>query len=506
MAPIRKLLIANRGEIALRIQRTCREMGIETVAVYSSADREALHVRFASESYLLGDPAPADSYLRGDRIIEIAQQCGADAIHPGFGFLAENPEFVAAVAAAGLVFVGPPAGAMAIMGDKLASRQAMVAAGVPVVPGSTEAAADAATAQAAAEGIGYPVMLKASAGGGGKGIRVVREAAEMDGAFTTASGEAQRAFGDGRMYLEKFLEQPRHIEVQVLGDRHGNLIALGERECSIQRRHQKLIEEAPAVGIPADTRERMYAAAVDAARAVDYFSAGTVEFLYVDGEFYFLEMNTRLQVEHPVTEEVFAVDLVEQMIRVAGGEELRLAAGMQPRGHSIEVRLNAEDPQKDFMPSLGTIHNLRLPGGPGVRVDSAVYQGMEVTPYYDSMLAKLIVHGSNREQARRRMMRVLKELHVGGVATSAGLALTVLQTEAFREGRYDTGFLERFQKNGETPARDVPDDLEEIAMLVAAMHRTHRGVVRVERSDAGDGLAPWVQVHRRNLLGGRTSR
>jgi len=494
--PFEKLLIANRGEIAVRIQRTCRELGIETVAVYSEADRDALHVRYANQAVCLGGPSPADSYLRGERILEAARATGAQAIHPGFGFLAENADFARAVEDAGLAFVGPPATAMEVMGDKLASRAAMIAAGVPVVPG-TDAVADAAAAAEAAAGIGYPVMLKASAGGGGKGIRVVRDGDAMRSAFTTASGEAQAAFGDGRMYVEKFLECPRHVEIQVLGDAHGNLVHVGERECSIQRRHQKLIEETPSPVIDEETRERMGAAAVAAARAVDYRSAGTVEFLWSQGEFYFLEMNTRIQVEHAITEMCYGVDLIEQMIRVAAGGRLELPQPMRPRGHAIEVRLNAEDPDHGFRPSLGTIDSLRLPGGPGVRVDSGAYGGMEITPHYDSMIAKLVVHGGDREQARRRMVRALQELHVGGVRTSAGLALRVLRTEAFRSGDYDTGFLETWMESGESAAREFADDLAEVAALAAVLYRQQEPLRRPPQQASAGGLSPWVQAGRR---------
>jgi acetyl-CoA carboxylase biotin carboxylase subunit len=479
---IKKLLIANRGEIAVRILRSCRDLGIETVAVYSDVDRNALHVRYANEAYPLGGNTPADSYLRGDRILQIALQSGADAIHPGF--LAENGQFANDVIAAGLQFVGPSASAMATMGDKLASRAAMIAAGVPVVPGSTEAVATAEEARQQADEMGYPIMLKASAGGGGKGIRVVNSADEIESAFNTASGEAESAFGDGRMYIEKFVQEPRHIEIQVLADRHGNVVHFGERECSIQRRHQKLIEEAPSLVIDEEMRQAMGEAAVNAAKAVNYESAGTVEFLWSRGEFYFLEMNTRIQVEHAITEEVYNVDLIAQMIKVASGEKVDHLAGRKPRGHSIEVRLNAEDPDNNFLPSLGVVDNLRWPGGPGVRVDSGVYSLMEVTPYYDSMLAKLISYGSDREEARRRMLRMLQELHVGGVKTSAGIALNVLQSPEFVSGEYDTGFLERYMEDGRHDAigEEAPDDLEQIAAIVAAMHRQRAGKRRTVNS------------------------
>jgi acetyl-CoA carboxylase biotin carboxylase subunit len=505
--PIKKILIANRGEIAVHILRSCRDLGIETVAVYSDADRNALHVRFANEAFALGGNTPAESYLRGDAILEIAQACGADAIHPGFGFLSENGAFAEAVEEAGLRFIGPSSHAMAVMGDKIASRKAMVAANVPVVPGDTDAVADAAAAAKSAAAIGYPVMLKASAGGGGKGIRVVECAEEIESAFLTASGEAQNAFGDGRMYVEKYLVEPRHIEIQVLGDKHGNTLHFGERECSLQRRHQKLIEEAPSPVIDEETRQRMGAAAVAAAKAVDYVSAGTVEFLWSQGEFFFLEMNTRIQVEHGITEEVYGIDLITQMIRIAGDESIEDCVGLVPRGHAIEVRLNAEDPENNFLPSLGTIRNLRWPCGPGVRIDSSVYRGMEVTPYYDSMLAKLIAYGRNREQARRRMLRILQELHVGGVKTSAGIALQLLQTQGFREGKYDTGYLERYMEDrlDHQVARDLPDDLEEVAVAVAAIYRQRAGARRhIKSATNGSGANPWVTQARREQHGGHS--
>ncbi len=496
--PFDKLLIANRGEIAVRILRTCRDLGVKAVAVYSEVDRNALHVRYADEAYPLGGKTPSESYLRGDKIVAIARACGAQAVHPGFGFLAENTAFAQAVTDAGMAFVGPPPRAMEIMGDKIRSRQEMVAAGVPVIPGMTEPCADAAEAARFAEEIGYPVMLKASAGGGGKGIRIVRRPEDLEASFRTASAESESAFGDGRMYVEKFLEEPRHIEVQVLGDLHGRVMHLGERECSVQRRHQKLIEETPSSVIDAETRAAMGATAVAAAEAVGYHSAGTVEFLWSKGEFYFLEMNTRIQVEHAITEEVYGVDIVEWMIRVAAGEPLTLAEGIEPRGHAIEVRINAEDPDQNFMPAVGKIRNLRMPGGPGVRIDAALYRQLEVTPYYDSMLAKIIVHGADRDQAIRRMERALEELNVGGVKTSAGVALEVLRTEAFRSGGYDTGFLERWMDNG---GREEPPHAREAA-IIAALHRHHMARKRAVRHEHGSGLTPWVALGRRMQLGG----
>ncbi|KAA3608322.1 MAG: acetyl-CoA carboxylase biotin carboxylase subunit [Planctomycetota bacterium] len=496
-----KILIANRGEIALRIGRTCRDLGIDVVAVYSEADRKALHARFSLDSVPLGPSPPSESYLRGDKIIQAALDTGAQAIHPGFGFLSENTAFAQAVTDAGLVFIGPPPKSMEIMGDKLSARQAMVAAGVPVVPGTTEPVADVEAATLVAGEVGYPVMLKAAAGGGGKGIRIVSSAKEIDSAFRTASGEAKNAFGDGRMYIEKFLPAPRHIEVQVLADHHGRVLHLGERECSVQRRHQKLVEEAPAASLPEETRAELCQAAVQAAKAVGYRSAGTVEFLYSEGKFYFLEMNTRLQVEHGVTEEIYGVDLVEQMIRIAAGQPLELPEQLFPRGHAIEVRLNAEDPDRNFAPSTGVLRNLRLPGGPGVRIDSAAYRGMEVTPYYDSMLGKLIAWGPNRKLALRRMIRVLQELHVGGIKTSAGVALRILESAEFQKGQYDTGFLEAMLAAEEDLGRPI-SPLEEVAAIAAALHRQHTAARAQLRPTTGNGTgpSPWVLQGRRNLV------
>lgn len=460
----KKILIANRGEIALRVIRTCRELGVRTVAIYSDADRTALHVRMADEAVRIGPPVPAESYLKIDAILDAAKKTGAEAIHPGYGFLSEKSHFAQAVEDAKLVFIGPPASAMRAMGDKLSSRKAMVKANVPVVPGLTVPVADAQAAVEEATKIGFPVALKAAGGGGGKGIRMVRNANDLPMAFRTASGEAQSAFGDARIYIERYLDNPRHIEVQIMGDKHGDVVAVGERECSIQRRHQKLIEETPSPIMNETSRAAILSAAVCAAKAVGYTNAGTVEFLWSNGKFYFLEMNCRLQVEHPVTEMAYGCDLVREQLRVASGEKLSLREGMKPRGHAIEVRVNAEDPEQNFMPSIGTIRNIRLPAGPNVRVDSGLYRGYEVTPYYDSMLAKIIAWGCDRAQAIARIDRALCELHVGGVKTTAPLALRVLRDERFRAGDFDTHFLDHFHIQND-PRR------EEVAALVAAVHR-----------------------------------
>jgi acetyl-CoA carboxylase biotin carboxylase subunit len=440
----RRILIANRGEIALRIIRTCREMGVEPVAVYSDVDRKSLHVRMAHSAVALGGSTPRESYLDAAKVIAAAKASGAEAIHPGYGFLSERAYFARAVVEAGLVWIGPPADAIETMGDKIIARRTMQAAGVPVVPGLVDPIEDVERAVADAERIGFPIMLKASAGGGGKGIRIVRSAKELPGAFRTASGEAQAAFGDGRMYIERYLDEPRHIEVQLLFDKHGNGVHYGERECSIQRRHQKLIEEAPSVVIDDALRLRIGEIAVRAGAAVGYQNAGTVEFLYSKGEVFFLEMNTRLQVEHPVTEMVYGVDLVREQLRVAAGEKLGYTQAevlARKRGWSMEVRINAEDPFNGFVPSTGVIGNLRAPGGPWVRLDAALYRGMEVSLNYDPMLAKLIVWGPDRTAAIERMKRALAELNVGGVRTSAPAALTVLEDERFVRGDFDTHFL-----------------------------------------------------------------
>jgi acetyl-CoA carboxylase biotin carboxylase subunit len=492
---IKKVLIANRAEIALRVIRTCRELEIQTVAVYSDADRTSLHVRMADEAVRLGPPPPQQSYLRIDAILDAARKTGADAIHPGYGFLSEKSQFAKAVEDAGLTFIGPPSSAMRQMGDKLSSRSAMVKAGVPVVPGLTEPVADAEAAAREAAKIGYPVALKAAGGGGGKGIRLVRDAKDLAAAFRTASGEAASAFNDPRIYIERYLDSPRHVEVQIMGDKHGNIVAIGERECSIQRRHQKLIEETPCAILTSEIREALHASAVRAAAAVGYSNAGTVEFLYSNGKYYFLEMNCRLQVEHPVTEMAYGVDLVREQIRVASGETLSLRPGMLPRGHAIEVRVNAEDPHNNFLPSIGVIRNLRLPAGPNIRVDSGLYRGYEVTPYYDSLLAKVIAWGCTRDEAIARLARALSELHVGGVKTTAPLALAVLRSPGFRNAQFDTHFLEHFEPESD-PVR------EEIVAIVAAVHR-HLGTSRRaisgndKNNGAGSGLSPWTAAGRR---------
>jgi acetyl-CoA carboxylase biotin carboxylase subunit len=439
-----KVLIANRGEIALRIIRACRELGIQTVAVYSEADRESLHVRFADDDVCIG-PAPSrDSYLKIPRLIAAAEITGADAIHPGYGFLAENAEFAETCVASNIVFIGPTAEQIRMMGDKAAARRAMADVNVPVVPGSPGPVDDVDEASAFAASIGFPVIIKAAAGGGGKGMRVARDAEEFTRSFQVARSEALSAFGNGDVYIEKYLLRPRHIEFQILGDSHGSVIHLGERDCSVQRRHQKLIEEAPSPAMTPALRKAMGDDAIRGAKAIDYAGAGTIEMLLdSDGSYYFMEMNTRIQVEHPVTEMLTGIDLVKEQIRVAAGEKLS-ATGLPPlRGHVIECRINAEDPFNNFQPSPGRIDVFHPPGGPGVRLDTHLYSGYVVPPYYDSLLAKLICQGRDRQEAIRRMETALDGFIIEGVTTTIPFLKRVMQNETFQSGNVDTRFLER---------------------------------------------------------------
>jgi acetyl-CoA carboxylase, biotin carboxylase subunit len=440
----KKILIANRGEIALRIIQACRELGIQTVAVYSTADRDSLHVTYADEDVCIGPPPSRESYLNISRIISAAEITGADAVHPGYGFLAENAHFAEVLSECGLAWIGPRPEVIRLMGDKAKARQTAAAAGVPVLPGSREPLADAGDAQSMAAEVGYPVILKAAAGGGGRGMRIVWEAKDVAGQLATARDEAEKAFGDGSIYLEKYLAQPRHIEFQVFGDLHGHVIHLGERECSIQRRHQKLIEESPSPALTPAMREEMGAAAVALCRAVGYENAGTIEFLLdSDGRFYFMEMNTRIQVEHPVTEMVTGIDLVKLQIEVAVGEKLKIANGLKPRGHAIECRVNAEHPDT-FAPSPGQLKTFHLPGGPGTRVDTHGYEDYVIPPYYDSLVAKLIVHDRSRAEAITRMRRALDFFVVEGIQTSIQLHQRILRDDEFVAGRLSTRFMEGF--------------------------------------------------------------
>jgi acetyl-CoA carboxylase biotin carboxylase subunit len=439
-----KILIANRGEIALRIIAACKEMGIKTVAVHSEADRDSLHVRYADDDVCIGPAVSKQSYLSISSIIAAAEITGADAIHPGYGFLSENAHFAEIVGECNLTFIGPPPEAIRLMGNKSRARETAKKAGVPIIPGSEGAVTTIEEAADVARSIGYPVILKASAGGGGRGMRICWEESEIATQYDTARNEAERAFGDGAVYLEKYLERPRHIEIQVFADTHGRTVHLGERECSIQRRHQKLIEESPSPALDAETRRKMGEAAIRLCEAVGYVNAGTIEFLFQDGEFYFMEMNTRIQVEHPVTEEVTGIDLVKEQIRVAAGEKLSVPLGeFHLRGHAMEFRVNAEDPVT-FAPNPGKIRELHLPGGPGVRVDTHIYRDYVVPPHYDSLLAKLIVRGKDRADTIARGRRALEQFVVEGVKTTIPLHRAILNNEKFIRGDISTRFMDKF--------------------------------------------------------------
>jgi acetyl-CoA/propionyl-CoA carboxylase biotin carboxyl carrier protein len=442
--PFSKVLVANRGEIAVRVFRTLRELGIGTVAVYSEADRGSLHVSAADEAYLIGPGAPAESYLNEERLLDVAARAGAEAVHPGYGFLAENAGFARAVEGAGLVWIGPPPDAIEVMGSKTAARARMTAAGVPVVPGTTEPVTSPEDVVRLGEELGWPIAIKAAAGGGGKGLRVVHEPTEAERAFESAQREGEAYFADPTVYVERYLEDPRHVEVQVLADAHGNVIHLGERDCTIQRRHQKLVEETPSPAVDDELRKRIGGIAVEAARAVEYRSAGTIEgLLSREGEYFFLEMNTRIQVEHTVTEMATGLDLVREQVLIAAGEPLWLRQeDVRLTGHAIECRINAEDPSNGFLPSPGRITSYREPGGPGVRVDSGVTVGSEIPALYDPLVAKLIVQGVNREHARRRMLRALDEFEIGGITTLLGFHRALLEHPCFAEGATCHGVVE----------------------------------------------------------------
>jgi acetyl-CoA carboxylase, biotin carboxylase subunit len=440
----KKVLVANRGEIALRVIRACRELGIQTVAVYSEADRESLHVRFADDDVCIGPPPARESYLRIPRLIAAAEITGADAIHPGYGFLAENAEFAETCAASNITFIGPTPEQIRVMGDKAAARKAMADVGVPIIPGTPGPVEDSEEALGLAREIGFPVIIKAAAGGGGKGMRVAKDADDFARSFQLARSEALSAFGNGEVYVEKYLARPRHIEFQILGDKHGNTIHLGERDCSVQRRHQKLIEEAPSPIMTPELRAQMGEAAVRGAKSIRYVGAGTIEMLYnEDGSFYFMEMNTRIQVEHPVTEMLTGLDLVKEQIRVAAGEKLSVKELPPLRGHVIECRVNAEDPARNFQPSPGRIEVFHPPGGPGVRLDTHVYAGYTVPPFYDSLIAKLIVQGRDRQEAIGRMHMALESFIIEGVTTTIPFLGRVMMHKKFQAGDVDTKFLER---------------------------------------------------------------
>ena len=505
--PFRKILVANRGEIAVRVIRACREMGIPTVAVFSDVDRAALHVMKADEAYHIGPAAAAESYLNIGRILDVARGSGADAIHPGYGFLSENAHFAKACDEAGVKFIGPSAAAMEAMGSKTRARQAADRAGLPRVPGSVRALLSAAEADEIAASVGYPVMLKAAAGGGGKGMRRVDKRDELASAFASAQSEALRAFGNGDVYIEKLIVQPRHIEIQVLGDEHGNLVYLGERECSVQRRHQKVIEEAPSPVVDASMRQEMGETAVALARAAGYYNAGTVEFL-VDQQknFYFLEMNTRLQVEHPVTELVTGLDLVHLQILIAAGAKLPFSQGdLQLRGHAIEVRVYAEDPENNFFPSPGKITRLLTPSGPGIREDSGIYEGWVVPLDYDPMLAKLIAYAPTREQAIQRLRRALNEYFIGGISTNVGLFREILNDENFLDARIDTGYLDGLIPSRGAAVPAVNGNGEKIAAIAAALMQSARNGNALLANNAANGASHdagdrWKRVARQEAL------
>jgi acetyl-CoA carboxylase biotin carboxylase subunit len=494
---IRKVLIANRGEIAVRVVRACRELGrVHTVAVYSDADREALHVRYADEAYNIGAPAPRDSYLNIGKLIDVARRSGADAVHPGYGFLSERAEFAEAVIDAGLAWIGPPPDAIARMGDKLAARELMRKSGVPIVPGTEPGLNDGAL-RYAAQKIGFPLMVKAAAGGGGKGMRIVHEPDQLDAAVASAHREAEAAFGDGTVYLEKLLEGARHIEFQILADQHGNTIHLGERECSIQRRHQKLFEESPSPFMDDDLRQRMGDAAVKAAQAVNYVNAGTVEFLVdADKHFYFLEMNTRLQVEHPVTELVTGIDMVKEQIRIARGRRMGSADGVTFNGWAVECRINAEDPYNNFLPSIGRVTVHVTPTGPGLRLDSGIYAGYEVTPYYDSLLAKLIAWGETRGEALLRMRRALSEYKIMGLKTNLPFHQKLIDSTNFLAGRYNVQFVEQtLDLHGE----DTNTGDAEAAAIIATLveHQQRQNALQFTAVPGRASMSAWKWNGRR---------
>jgi acetyl-CoA carboxylase biotin carboxylase subunit len=494
-----KVLIANRGEIAVRIVRACRELGIQTVAVYSDVDRAALHVRYANSAYHIG-PAPArDSYLRIDRILDVASRSGADAIHPGYGFLAERPDFAQAVTDAGLVWIGPPATAIGAMGDKVTARKTVEAAGVPVVPGTELDLHDDALS-VAADFVGFPLLIKATAGGGGKGMRLVERQEDFERALHSARREAEAAFGDGAVYLEKVIEGARHIELQILADQHGNVIHLADRECSIQRRHQKLIEESPSHAVGESLRQEMGEIAVRAAKAANFVNAGTIEFLLDrDRKYYFLEMNTRLQVEHPVTEMITGVDIVKAQLRIARGRKLPFEQDdVRVNGWAIECRINAEDPYNDFLPSIGRVDDITLPTGPGVRVDTGVYEGFDITPHYDPLISKLICWGETRAEALLRMRRALEEYRIMGIKTNIPFHQRILDSHRFMAGQIDTTFVEKRFSLGE----DLPVEQARIAAIIATLvahHDSLKAGQLMRLDDQAHGRNRWKWGARRHL-------
>ncbi len=476
----KKILIANRGEIALRVIRTCREMGIKTVAVYSTADKDSLHVKFADEAVCIGEAPSNQSYLLGDKIIEVCKQLGVDGIHPGYGFLSENSDFAELAEKNNITFIGPKSKAMKVMGSKLAAKEAVKAFNIPMVPGLDEAITDIALAKKVAGEIGFPILIKASAGGGGKGMRIVENEAEFESQMDRAISEATNAFGDGSVFIEKYVGSPRHIEIQIMADSHGNILYLFERECSIQRRHQKVVEEAPSSVLTPEIRKAMGEAAVKVAQSCDYLGAGTVEFLLDENKnFYFLEMNTRLQVEHPVTEMITGLDLVEMQIRVARGEKLSITQDdLQIKGHAMELRVYAEDTLNDFFPSVGHLDVYQIPVGEGIRVDNGFEQGMDVPIYDDPMLAKLITYGKTREESIELMIKAIANYHIEGISTTLPFGTFVMEHEAFRSGDFDTNFVKKYYDSNKLKAKF--DKEAEIAALVALKrYLEDKNIVRI---------------------------
>ncbi len=490
---MKKILIANRGEIAIRVMRSAREMGIATVAVYSEADRNALHVRYADEAICIGPAKSSQSYLLSEKIIAAAKECGADAIHPGYGFLSENADFADMVEAAGIIFIGPSGSSMRKIGSKIAAKETAKAINVPLVPGTVKTVENIKEARTIAEGIGFPVLIKASAGGGGKGMRIVHSDKEFEEQMKLAISEAKSAFGDGSVFIERYVSSPRHIEIQVLGDKYGNIVHLFERECSIQRRHQKVIEEAPSSVLTPALRNEMGNCAVQIARACGYYSAGTVEFLLDEKmNFYFLEMNTRLQVEHPVTEFITGLDLVKEQIRIAKGEKLTFKQeDLKITGHSIEVRVYAEDPENNFLPDIGTLSSYKIPQGPGVRVDDSYEEGMEIPIYYDPMIAKLITYGKDRSEAIDRMKRAIDDYTISGVTTTLGFCRFVMDHKAFTSGKFDTHFVKNHQKINEFPV--LSEDEMKIASILAVNAIRGSNSASVQNKSANNHVSNWKQ-------------
>lgn len=470
MKKITKIVVANRGEIAIRVMKTAQKMGIKTVAVYSTVDRNALHVKFADEAVCIGEAPSSQSYLRGDKIIEVAKKLGADAIHPGYGFLSENAQFAELCEKNNIIFIGPKSKAIEMMGNKLAAKEAVKDYDIPMVPGTEDAISDIEEAKKIATSIGFPILIKAAAGGGGKGMRIVEKEADFSSQMDRAISEAVNAFGDGAVFIEKYVTKPRHIEIQIMADSHGNILYIFERECSIQRRHQKVVEEAPSTVLTPELRKKMGEAAVKVAKACDYVGAGTVEFLLDDKHnFYFLEMNTRLQVEHPVSEIIAGLDLVELQIKVAQGEALPMKQeDLKIKGHAMELRVYAEDPLNDFLPNVGFLSTYILPEGEGIRVDNGIEQGTDVPIYYDPMLSKLITYGNNREEAIALMIKAIDNYHVEGVATTLGFGKFVMQHDAFRSGEFDTGFIKKYYDAEKLKAQHKTE--AEIAAMIALKH------------------------------------